>query len=213
MSRWPNPSLKRDLDSRVLFDNRITTMDGFYEVVVGGTSAFIVLDTEHVPVENESHRILHQVGLTYFPATSMAMMINTSIPRRPCLGDFYERYQLQSLTLNIELSDQLQKDLIRFRGYVPKRRLSRFAQERQINLGSLAPTIIEFIQSCSSSDPNINFYFPRTFPKAIPYFSSWTDLRDIGKYIALAKFLPARISMPQTFGYHWKDIKGSYEHC
>ncbi|KAI1751763.1 hypothetical protein F4782DRAFT_177292 [Xylaria castorea] len=216
--------LKCDPDSRVLFDNRIITMNDLYRVVVGGNSAFIALDTEHVPVKNENNRILHQVGLTYLPATSTAMMLNTSISGRPRLGDFYDEYQLQSLTLNIELSDQLQEDLIRFRGNVPNRRLSRFGHERQINLDSLESTIIEFIQSCGSSNPNTDFvlvgfemaaewnYLSRNFPRAMPYFSSWIDLRDIGKDIASARALPGRVSMLQTFGYHWKDIKGSNQY-
>ncbi|KAI0423564.1 hypothetical protein F5Y09DRAFT_327028 [Xylaria sp. FL1042] len=45
--------------------------------------------------------------------------------------------------------------------------------------------------------------------KTIAYFSSWIDLRDIGKDIASAKVLPGRVSMHQNFGYHQKDIKGS----
>ncbi|KAI1118037.1 hypothetical protein F5Y14DRAFT_464130 [Nemania sp. NC0429] len=213
--------LKRNPDSRVLFNNRITTMNNLYKVVTGGKSAFIALDTEHVPVENETNRILHQVGLTYLPASSTAMMLNPSIPGRPHLSDFYDKYQLQSVTFNIELSDQLREDLIRFRGHVPNRRPSRFGYEQKINLDSLESAIIEFIQSCSNSDPNPDFiivrfemaaewnYLSKNFPRAMPYFSSWIDLRDIGKEIASVKVLPRRVSMLQTFGYHWKDIKGS----
>lgn len=97
-------------------------MNDLYKVVAGGNSAFIALDTEHVPVENENSRILHQVGLTYLPATSTAIMLNASISSRQRLRDFYNTYQLQSLTLNIELSNELQEDLIRFRGNIPNRR-------------------------------------------------------------------------------------------
>ncbi|KAI1739455.1 hypothetical protein F4680DRAFT_448830 [Xylaria scruposa] len=213
--------LKRDPDSRVLFNNRITTMNDLHRVVVDGNSAFIALDTEHVPVENENNRILHQVGLTYLPATSTAMMLSTSSPGRPRLGDFYNEYQLQSLTLNVELSDQLQEDLIRFRGNVPNRRLSRFGHERQIDLDSLESAVIEFIQSCGNSNFDTDFvlvgfemaaewnYLSRNFPRAMPYFSSWIDLRDVGKDITSAKVLPGRVSILQAFGYHWKDIKGS----
>ncbi|KAJ2979961.1 hypothetical protein NUW58_g7071 [Xylaria curta] len=210
--------LKRNPDSRVLFDNRITTMNDLYKLV-DSNSAFMALDTEHVPVENETNRILHQVGLTYLPATSTAMMLNTSIPSRLRLSNFYDKYQLQSLTLNIELSDQLQEDLIRFRGNIPNRRPSRFGYERQINLDSLESAIIEFIQSCSNSNTDLVLvgfemaaewnYLSKNFPRAMPYFSSWIDLRDIGKDIASAKVLPGRVSMLQTFGYYWKDIKGS----
>ncbi|KAI1352014.1 hypothetical protein F5Y01DRAFT_314262 [Xylaria sp. FL0043] len=214
--------LERDPNSRVLFNNRITTMNDLNRVVVDGNSAFIALDTEHTPVENENNRILHQVGLTYLPATSMAMMLDTSsISNKLRLSDFYDKYQLQSLTLNIELSDQLQKDMIRFRGNIPNRRLSRFGQERQINLDSLEPAILEFIQSCSNSNSRADFilvgfemaaewnYLLKNFPRAMSYFSSWIGLRDIGKDIASVKVLPGRISILQTFGYHWKDIKGS----
>ncbi|KAI0443325.1 hypothetical protein F4803DRAFT_515710 [Xylaria telfairii] len=206
--------LQRDPDSRVLFTNRITTMDDLYKIVVGGNSAFIALDTEHVPIENENNRILHQVGLTYLPATSTAMMLNAS--RKQCLSDFYNIYQLQSLTLNIELSNELQEDLIRFRGNIPNRRPSRFGYEQQIYIESLESTIIKFIQSCNNSNlVLVGFemaaewnYLLKNFPKAMPYFSSWIDLRDIGRDITSAKVLPGLVSMLQIFGYFWQDIKG-----
>lgn len=213
--------LQHDPDFRVLFTNRITTMDDLYKVVVSGNSAFIALDTEHVPVENENNRILHQVGLTYLPATSTAIMLSASISSRQRLSDFYNTYQLQSLTLNIELSNELQKDLIRLRGNIPNRRPSRFGHEQQIHIDSLESTVIKFIQSCNNSNLDTDFvlvgfemaaewnYLSKNFPKAMPYFSSWIDLRDIGKDITLTKVLPGRISLLQTFGYYWKDIKGS----
>ncbi|KAI0120031.1 hypothetical protein GGR51DRAFT_6204 [Nemania sp. FL0031] len=212
--------LQRDPNSRVLFANRITTMDDLYKVV-GGNSAFIALDTEHVPVKNENNRILHQVGLTYLPAISAAMMLNAATSSRQRLKDFYNTYQLQSLTLNIELSNELQEDLICFRGNIPNRRPSRFGYEQQIHIDSLESTIIKFIQSCNNLNLNTDFvlvgfemaaewnYLLKNFPKAMLYFSSWIDLRDIGKDIASAKVLPGRVSILQTFGYFWKDIKGS----
>ncbi|KAI8947402.1 hypothetical protein F4801DRAFT_560859 [Xylaria longipes] len=84
--------LKRNLCSRVLFNNKLTTMDDLRKIVLGGNSAFIAIDTEHVPVESANNRILHQVGFTYFPATSIAMMLNTSIPDRWRLREFYDNY-------------------------------------------------------------------------------------------------------------------------
>ncbi|KAI1369901.1 hypothetical protein F5Y08DRAFT_334252 [Xylaria arbuscula] len=213
--------LTRDPDSRALFNNRITTINDLYRVIVSGKSTFIALDTEHVPVRNENNRILHQVGLTCLPAASTAIMPSTSISDRPRLSEFYDEYQLQTLTLNIELSDQLQEDMICYRGNVPTRRLSRFGHEREINLDNLESAIVEFIQSCGNSHPDTHFvlmgfemaaewnYLSKNFPRAMPYFSSWMDLRDIGKDITSAKVLPGRVSILQTFGYHWKDITGS----
>ncbi|KAI1180282.1 hypothetical protein F4777DRAFT_307728 [Nemania sp. FL0916] len=213
--------LQRDPDFRMLFTNRITTMDDLYQAVVSGKSAFIALDTEHVPVESQSNRILHQVGLTYLPATSTAFLLNAPNTSRKRLSDFYNTQQLQSLTLNIELSNELQEDLIRFRGHIPNRRLSRFGHEQHIHIDSLESAIIRFIQSCHNPNPGTEIvlvgfemaaewnYLSKNFPKAVPYFSSWVDLRDIGKDITSAKELPGRVSMLLTPGYYWKDIKGS----
>ncbi|KAI1168559.1 hypothetical protein F5B18DRAFT_646346 [Nemania serpens] len=152
------------------------------------------------------------------------MMLNTSFRGRPRLGDFHNNYQFQSLTLNIEISVQTQEELIRFRGNVLNRRPSRFGYEQQINLDSLEPAIIEFIQSCGNSSPNKDFvlvgfemaaewnYLSRNFPRTMPYFSSWMDIRDVGKDIASTRVLPGRVAMLHTFGYHWEDIKGSNQH-
>ncbi|KAI0452129.1 hypothetical protein F5B21DRAFT_484699, partial [Xylaria acuta] len=205
--------LQRDPVSRVLFNNRITTMEGLQRTLKD--HAFIALDTEHGPIESERSRTLHQVGLAYLPT------ITPHIPGQPRLDDFINKNQIQSLTLNINMSDQTREDLIRYRGGIPNRRPSRFGYERQVDLDDLESAVIEFIQSCNSTKlvligfemPAEWTYLLRNFPKAIPYFSFWIDLRDIAKDITAAiGVIPGRVSVLQTLGYNWKDIKGSNKH-
>ncbi|KAI0181261.1 hypothetical protein GGR52DRAFT_26287 [Hypoxylon sp. FL1284] len=223
--------LKNDPGSRILFSNRLANMDDLHKLVLDGNVAFIALDTEHVPLDSQTNRILHQVGLAYLPITSTSMMPDSStimmpdssLLCRPRLGDFYDKYQLQCLTINIDLSEQTQRDLLRFQGHIPKRRVSRFGHERTVKLEDLETAIIEFIQSCGISSHRTKLvltgfemtaewnYFSRDFPRLMPYFASWIDMRDVGKDIASARSLPGRVAILQTFGYSWKDIKGSNE--
>ncbi|KAJ2990272.1 hypothetical protein NUW58_g3036 [Xylaria curta] len=140
----------------------------------------------------------------------------TQIPSRPRLNDFVDENRVQSLTINVNLSDQTREDLIRHKGGIPKRRPSFFGCERQVDLDDLESAVIEFIQSCNSTKlvligfemPAEWTYLLRNFPKAIPYFSFWIDLRDIAKDITAIGVIPGRVSVLQTLGYHWKDIKG-----
>ncbi|KAI8947353.1 hypothetical protein F4801DRAFT_592701 [Xylaria longipes] len=191
--------LKHDPRSQVLFNNRIATMEGL------------------------------QIGLAYIP--TIAPRAPIAIPsqlQRPRLHNFYNKNQLQSLTLNINLSNQTREDLIRCRGSIPNRRPSRFGHEYQIDLDNLESAIIRFIQSCHHNPSTklvlIGFGMPaewtyllKTFPRVIPYFTSWIDLRDIAKDIAitgdaLGQCIPRRITLLQIFGYHWRNIIGSNRH-
>ncbi|KAI0438067.1 hypothetical protein F4803DRAFT_565578 [Xylaria telfairii] len=207
--------LQRDPVSSILFNNRITTMEGLQRTLKD--HAFIALDTEHVPIESPKNRILHQVGLAYLP--TMAPYVDA--PGQPRLDNFINRSQSQSLALNINISDQTREDLVRYRGGIPNRRPSRFGHERQVNLDDLESAVIGFIQSYKSTKlVLIGFEMPaewnyllRNFPKAIPYFSFWMDLRDIAKDITGAiGVIPGRVSVLKTLGYSWKDIKGSSKH-
>ncbi|KAI1348313.1 hypothetical protein F5Y01DRAFT_328582 [Xylaria sp. FL0043] len=205
--------LKRDPVSRVLFNNRITTMKGL-QGILEDRAAFIALDTEHGPIESGRDRILYQVGLAYIPT----LPATAPFPGRPRLGCFCDMTELRCLTLNINMSEETREDIIRFRGGVPNRRLSRFGKERQVDLDSLESAIVEFIQSCNPTTKVVLMgfempaewtYLSRIFPSVIPYFSSWVDLRDIAKDVAAIGVIPGRVSVLQIFGYHWKDIKGS----
>ncbi|KAI0805220.1 hypothetical protein GGR55DRAFT_655863 [Xylaria sp. FL0064] len=205
--------LKRDPVSRVLFNNRITTTKGL-QGIFKDRAPFIALDTEHGPIESGRNRILYQVGLAYIPT----LPATAPFPGQPHLGDFRDKTELRCLTLNINMSEEAREDIIRFRGGVPKRRLSRLGKERQVDLDSLESAVVEFIQSCNPTTKLVLMgfempaewtYLSRIFPGVMPYFSSWVDLRDIAKDVAAIGVIPGRVSVLQIFGYHWKDIKGS----
>ncbi|KAI0404713.1 hypothetical protein F4802DRAFT_607324 [Xylaria palmicola] len=214
--------LRRDPSTQVLFNNRIRTLEGLQGILQN--HAFIALDTEHVPVESQRNRVLHQVGLAYIP--TMAPHDPVARPNQgqpPRIESFYTENRLQSLTLNVNLNDQTRQDLIRYRGSIPNRRPSRFGCEYHIDLENVELVIIDFIQYFHC-DPSMKLvligfempaewtYLSRNFPGAIPHFTSWIDLRDIAKDIALAGDAPVRnipglLSMLHIFGYHWKNIK------
>lgn len=207
--------LQRDPISQALFDNRITTMKDLQRTLK--EHAIIALDTENIPVERARSRILHQVGLAYLPTMAEC----AHVPGQSCLDDFINKDQMRCLTLNINTSDQTRHYLIRHRCGIPSRRSSCFGDERQVDIGILESAIIKFIQSCGSKklmlmgfDMSTEWtYLFRTFPKAIPYFSCWVDLRDIAQdIIGAVGFITGRVFVLQTFGYNRKDIKGSKKH-
>lgn len=81
--------LQREPVSRELFYIRITTMQGLLNALKD--SAFIAIDTEHIPIASEKDRILHQVGLAHvqtlaqdLPPTNTISSPGTS---RPYLQD------------------------------------------------------------------------------------------------------------------------------
>ncbi|KAI1286019.1 hypothetical protein F5Y03DRAFT_406825 [Xylaria venustula] len=214
--------LQRDPVSRVLFNNRITTMEGL--LTLGG-HAFIALDTEHGPIKNENSRALYQVGLAYLSHIPGQLRLGDSIAAHipnwpPRLDNFIKNHHIESLTLNINLSKQTRKDIIRYRGGIPNRRPSRLGYERQVDLGDLESAMIEFIQSHNHNGTKpvlVGFgmaaewnYLLRTFPQVMSYFMVWMDLRDIAEDITTAiGVIPSRVSVLQALGYHWKDIQGS----
>lgn len=59
--------LQRDLATKALFNNRVTTLEELGRTTEDKTTAFLALDTEHVVVVNPhcNDRILHQVGLAF----------------------------------------------------------------------------------------------------------------------------------------------------
>ncbi|KAI1127002.1 hypothetical protein F5Y10DRAFT_293241 [Nemania abortiva] len=205
--------LKQDPRTRDLFNNKITTIEGL-QSALEDHAAFLALDTEHGPVDSQRDRVLYQVGLAYLPA----MTPHAPVPRQLRLGDFYHENHLRCLTLSINLSEKTREDLVRCQGGVPKRRPSRFGCERHVDLGSLEPAIVEFIQSCNPSTKKLVLvgfemaaewtYLSGNFPSITSHFSSWMDLRDIAKDIATIGDIPGRVSVLQTFGYSWKNIKG-----
>ncbi|KAF5025686.1 hypothetical protein F66182_2292 [Fusarium sp. NRRL 66182] len=180
-------------------------------------SAFIAIDTEHVAITSERDRLLDQVGLAYIQNIAQ----QDSIPSRvkPDLQQFYTSNNIQTLTLNINLSQERKDELSRLGGKgMPARRAHRFGQEQRVSLQDLAAITVEFIQSCNKAKKNLVLvgfamaakwtYLSRYFPQAMPFFSSWVDLRDIAKDATSSiGAIPGLVSLLQLFGYHWKDIQ------
>ncbi|KAI8719730.1 hypothetical protein NCS52_00754500 [Fusarium sp. LHS14.1] len=207
--------LQRDPASRNLFNNRITNLQGLHNVIKD--SAFLVIDTEHVAITSEKDRMLHQVGLAYFPAP---VPDSPTSPDAGCptLQDLYASKQLKGLTLNIKIDQDIQDNLVRVGGHggMPVRRSHRFGQERQVSLEDLETAILDFIQSC---DKMTNFvmigfgmaaeweYLSTCFPQAMCFFSAWADLRDTAEDIAPAGKVAGLISLLKIFRYNWHDLQ------
>ncbi|KAM0542209.1 hypothetical protein ACHAPJ_012901 [Fusarium lateritium] len=203
-----------------LFNKRITTLKGFLGVLE--TSSFLAIDTEHVAVTSEADRVLHQVGLAYYPTlvhpgSPLADITSLNISK-PSLRAFYDKNQIRALTLNVNVSKEKQDELIRVRGVkgFPVRRSLRFGQEQQHDLESLEVAITNFIQSCDNKGNLVligfemaaewNYIFT-VFPRMMRFFSAWIDLRDIAADITSSVgVIPGLNTLLKVFGYHWKDI-------
>ncbi|KAI1383558.1 uncharacterized protein F4822DRAFT_420966 [Hypoxylon trugodes] len=119
------------------------------------------------------------------------------------------------------MSKHRQDDIIRLGGVkgMPVRRSHRFGQKLQVDPEDLEPIIVDFIQSCKNKAKLVLIgfemaaewtYLSEIFPKAIPFFSAWVDLRDIAKDITSSVgVIPGLVSLLQIFGYHWKDLQPS----
>lgn len=118
--------LRREPGAKALFSNRLTTLEDLQQLVQKKDSAFITLDTEHFPLESQGDRIFHQVGLAFLEtiADEDVAQSNTTRPR---LRRFYTKNQVRGLTLNINMSDQTQNNLIRLGIDIPKRRRHHLA--------------------------------------------------------------------------------------
>ena len=211
--------LRREPISKNLFSKQITTLQGLLHIAKD--ASFIALDTEHGAVESQSDRVLHQVGLAYLD--TMGDWDSDSSPRvnsghHPRLQDFYLSRRVQSLTLNIDAGEQRRNDLLRIRGSVPSRRAHRFGEEQNnITTKDLDKSIHNFIANTCPTTKSLVLvgfgmaaewtYLLRYFPSIIPHLSSWLDIRDIAKDIALAGTIPGRLSLLQLCGYHWADLK------
>lgn len=205
--------LQRDPASKDLFNNRITTLQGFHNAIKD--SAFLAIDTEHVPITSERDRILHQVGLAYLPRDSP--QIDPTGIIQPRLKDLYTNKKLHVLTLNI--SKEGQEDLIRLGGHrgMPARRPHRFGREQQVDIEDLEAIIMDFIKSHNDNNTNLVMvgfelaaeweYLFTVFPQVMPLFSAWLDLRDIAADITSVGVIPGLVSLLQVFGFHWKDIQ------
>ncbi|KFA77410.1 hypothetical protein S40288_03114 [Stachybotrys chartarum IBT 40288] len=211
--------LQSDPYSRALFSNRITTMQGLKNALEDSSSTLISLDTEHFAVTGERDRILHQVGLAYLKIVLPDKLTPQEplISSRPCLQEFYIKNEVQALTLNIELRTEEQDYVISQRGRAPLRRPHRFGLEQRVDIQDVEEAIINFIDNVSSTHTRLILtgfemaaewaYLSQYFPKIIPYFSLWVDIRDIAKDITSAGVIPGLTSLLQICGYHWKDIK------
>ncbi|TVY61758.1 hypothetical protein Focb16_v013172 [Fusarium oxysporum f. sp. cubense] len=215
--------LERDPATRDLFKNRITTLEGFHQVLEN--SYFLALDTEHVAITSERGRVLHQVGLAFTktlksrhppcPAWEHGMIR----PKRR-LRHFFEDNKMEGLTLNINTSKELGDQAFRVGGFkgMPIRRPHRFGEKKTIDIEDLEASVVEFLQDLPKDKKLVLIgfgmgaewtYLSTNFPAAIPFFSAWIDLRDIVMDIASPppSYLPNLQFLIQTFGYWRKDVK------
>ncbi|KAF5585827.1 hypothetical protein FPANT_7381 [Fusarium pseudoanthophilum] len=214
---------ERDPATRYLFENRITTFNGFREVLED--SHFLALDTEHVPIASASDRVLHQVGLAF------TKTLNSRHP--PCpprergmmrpvrrLYHFVEDNDMEVLTLNIDTRKQLGDEVPRVGGLqgMPVRRPHRFGEESSLDIENLEPSVVEFLSNLPRDKRLVLVgfgmgadwtYLSTNFPAAIPFFSAWIDIGDIVRDITSSSpsRYPSLDFLIQTFGYWWKDIK------
>ncbi|QYS97194.1 hypothetical protein H0G86_004425 [Trichoderma simmonsii] len=212
--------LHREPAFRELFSKRIITLQDLYDI--SKNSSIIAIDTEHFPITSEKDRILHQVGLAHVQTLIHDLPQTNDTSRstsRPCFQDFYTENKIRALTLIINISKEKREEIVRLKGEggVPTRRRHRFGREQQVDLDNLEEIIIEFIQSCDSKGNLVLMgfemaaewtYLSRNFPRAVPFFSTWVDLRDIAKDISSSVgVIPGLVSLLKIFGYHWKDIQ------
>ncbi|OAQ59962.1 hypothetical protein VFPPC_10053 [Pochonia chlamydosporia 170] len=215
MSSCTYKQLQWEPSSRDLFNNRITTIKSLRNALPDST--FLAIDTEHVAITNEKDRILHQVGLAHLPTLQDSSQTDTT--NQPSLQNFCTTNQIQALTLNINIPKEELDTFICLRGgkNMPARRSHRFGQQQQVNLENLEAAIVDFIQGCPRKKTNlvlIGFemaaewtYLYKAFPRAMPFFSAWMDLRDIVQDITSSVgVIPGLVSLLQTVGYHWKDV-------
>ncbi|KAF5547862.1 hypothetical protein FNAPI_8460 [Fusarium napiforme] len=214
---------ERDPATRDLFKNRITTLEGFREVLED--SYLVALDTDHVPIASESDRVLHQVGLAF---TKTLESRHPPCPPRNCgmirpvrrLYHFVEDNNIEVLTFDIDTSQELGDEVSRVGGLrgMPVRRPRRFGEERSLYIENLEPSIVDFLSRLPRDKKLVLVgfgmgadwtYLSTNFPAAIPFFSAWMDLGDIVKDITSspASRYPSLHFLIQTFGYWWKDIK------
>ncbi|EXK99480.1 hypothetical protein FOQG_02002 [Fusarium oxysporum f. sp. raphani 54005] len=212
--------LQRDPASKDLFNKRITTLEGLRNI--SSNSSFLAIDTEHIAVTSERDRVLHQLGIAFLPTLKQSELSSTDATststNRPSLKPFYDDNEISGLTLNINIRKEVQDHLIALRGGkgLPIRRSLRFGEEKRVDIENLESAVIEFIQNCNhdSSLVLLGFgmaaewtYLFEAFPRAIPLFSAWVDLRDIAKDITSStSVIPGLVPCLQLFGYHWKDI-------
>ncbi|KAL6829418.1 hypothetical protein J3E69DRAFT_238201 [Trichoderma sp. SZMC 28015] len=212
--------LQREPAFRELFSKRITTLQDLYDI--SKDSTFIAIDTEHFPITSGRDRILHQVGLAHIQNLIQDLPQTNDTSRstsRPCFEDFYNENKIRALTLNINIGKEKREEIVRLKGEggVPTRRRHRFGREQQVDLENLEEMIIDFIQSFKGKGNLVLIgfemaaewtYLSRNFPRAVPFFSAWVDLRDISKDISSSVgVIPGLVSLLKIFGYHWKDIQ------
>jgi hypothetical protein len=218
--------LERAQASRHLFNNRITTLKGFQDILED--SYFLALDTEHVAITSERDRVLHQVGLAFTKTLKSRYSCPSCTPpvrkHRLRLHHFYEDNQMEGLTININTSKQLGSQILRlgrFKG-MPVRRGHRFGEEKYLDIEDLEASVVEFLQNLPKDKKLllIGFemaaewtYLSTYFPAAIPFFSAWIDLRDIATDITSSiGVIPSLKCLLQMFSYCWKDVKPGRKH-
>jgi hypothetical protein len=217
--------LQRDPATKDLFSKRITTIKGLYSSLEG--SSFIAIDTEHVAASSQEDRILHQIGVVFLPALlsppSTQLNVRPHSLQRPCLQDFYSQHSGRAITLNIALSEQDHERLVLHRGDkgTPKRRISRYGQEKIAPIETAEELIAEFFQGLPDDKPLVLLgfdmaaewtYLASVLPSIIRFISAWADVRDIAKDIVSSvgySVLPALSTMLPMFGYSSRELSAS----
>ncbi|KAF5688670.1 hypothetical protein FDENT_4755 [Fusarium denticulatum] len=214
---------ERDPATRDLFKNRISTLQGFRQVLEG--SYFVALDTEHVPITSSSDRVLHQVGLAFTKTLESRHLPCPPRERgtiRPVrrLYHFVEDNNMEVLTFNIGTSKELGDGVLRVGGLqgMPIRRPHRFGKETSLYVENLESSVVEFLSNLPRDKKLVLVgfemgadwtYLSTNFPAAIRFFSAWIDLGDIVSDITSSSpsQYPSLEFLIQTFGYWWQDIK------
>ncbi|KAF5647477.1 hypothetical protein F52700_1337 [Fusarium sp. NRRL 52700] len=215
--------LERDPATRDLFNNRITTLKGFRQILED--SHFLAFDTEHVAVASERDRVLHQVGLAF------TKTLNSRHPPCPVLkpgiirpkrrlSHFFEDNSMEALSFNINMRKTFGDKVLCFGGFrgMPIRRSHRFGEEKTVDIENLEASVVEFLANLPRDKKLVLVgfgmgaewtYLSENFPAAMRFFSAWIDLGDIVTDITSSppSPLPSLEFLLQTFGYWWKDIK------
>lgn len=202
--------LKTDPVSRDLFDRGIKTPDAL--CAHAQDSAFLAIDTEHVPLSDAADRFFHQVGLAYLPT------LEPYDAPKPYLAKFVSDNQVQTLLLDVEPSKE-ELDRLLASGRRPRsRRSHRFGANQQIHPRNLQSCIIDFITT-HHTDPRKKLvlmgfslgpdweFLIKGIPEALSLFSAWVDVRDIAENIAPVGQIPNLKSLFTICGYHWKNLR------
>jgi len=172
--------------SKELFLRRIYKLGDFYHACEN--SSFLAVCIKDVEKSCKSDRVLLQVGLAYLPSLEPDEVSRCGFANMSTLIQFHSKKKVQALTLNVHVpQDEL--DHILTLHDVPVRRNLRFGQQQMIFPEMLNAAVAGFLDRClhnntrnlimigygSSGWRSMRDYFP----EAMPYFSTYMDIRDL----------------------------------